>query len=60
MESRFLLDVVVTQGTSIFQLFTSENETLLIWWDTFFILDLSFDIVIIGERLLRRNTVFKF
>merc|ERR1739841_409837 len=44
MKSGFFLDVVVRQGPSIFQLFSSKNQTLLVWWDTFFVLDLSFDI----------------
>lgn len=30
----FLLDVVVTQGAAIFQLLTSEDQTLLIGGDT--------------------------
>ena len=45
MQSRFLLDIVVTQGTSIFQLFSSEDQTLLVWWDALLILDLSFHII---------------
>jgi len=45
MESRFLLDIVVTQGTSIFQLFSSEDQTLLVWWDSFFVLNFSLDIL---------------
>merc|ERR1719334_3140522 len=45
MEGRFLLDVVVAQCTAVFQLFASEDETLLIWWDTFFVLDLRFHII---------------
>merc|ERR1711962_1971525 len=44
MEGGFLLDVVVTQCATIFQLLTSEDQTLLIWWDSFFVLDLSLDI----------------
>uniref|UniRef100_A0AC34QAK5 Gustatory receptor n=1 Tax=Panagrolaimus sp. JU765 TaxID=591449 RepID=A0AC34QAK5_9BILA len=59
VKSRFLLDVVVRKSTSIFELFayklciyravqiskhTGKNQALLIWWDTFFILDLSLDI----------------
>merc|ERR1712039_586932 len=44
MKGRFLLDVVVGQSTAIFELFTGENETLLVWWDTFFVLDLCFDV----------------
>jgi len=45
VQGRFLLDVVITQGTSIFQLLTSKDQTLLIWWNTFLILNLSLDIV---------------
>merc|ERR1719419_374086 len=45
MERRFLLDVVVTQCAAIFKLLTSEDKTLLVWWDSFLILNLSFDIV---------------
>merc|ERR1719270_2024232 len=39
-----LLDVVIAQGTSILELLTSEDQTLLIRRDTFLILDLSFHI----------------
>jgi len=31
MKSGFLLDVVVAQGASIFQLLSSKDETLLVW-----------------------------
>ena len=41
MEGRFLLDVVVRKSSSILQLLSSEDESLLIWWDTLFVLDLS-------------------
>jgi hypothetical protein len=41
----FLLNVVITQGTTVLELFTGENETLLIRRDTFLILDLLLDIV---------------
>jgi len=44
MESGLLLDVVVTEGSTILQLLSGENESLLVWWDPFFILDLSFDV----------------
>ena len=44
MEGRLLLDVVVRKGSAILKLLTSEDESLLIWWDTFLILDLGFDI----------------
>ena len=44
MESGLLLDVVVRESSAVFKLLSSEDETLLIWRDTFFILDLSLDI----------------
>merc|ERR1712088_48723 len=44
MQSGFLLDVVVREGTAILKLFTSKNQPLLIWWNAFLVLDLSLDI----------------
>merc|ERR1711937_164196 len=41
MKGRFLLDVVILKGTTIFELFTREDQTLLIRWNALFILDLS-------------------
>jgi hypothetical protein len=38
------LNVVVGESSTVFELFTSKDETLLIWWDTFFVLDLGFDV----------------
>jgi len=45
VKSGLLLDVVVGEGSSIFKLFTGKDESLLIWWDSFFVLDLGFDIL---------------
>ena len=45
MKGWFLLDVVVAQGSAIFQLFSSEDESLLVWWDTFFVLNLGLDVL---------------
>jgi len=45
VQSRLFLDVVVTQGSSILQLLTSEDKSLLVWWDTLLVLDLRLDIV---------------
>merc|ERR1719427_2466693 len=45
VESRLLLDVVVAQCASVFQLFTGEDETLLVWWDSLFVLDFGLDVV---------------
>ena len=44
MESRFLLDVVVLEGSTVFELLSSEDESLLIWGNTFLVLDLSLDV----------------
>merc|ERR1719152_246853 len=44
VEGRFLLDVVVGESSSILKLLSSEDKSLLIWWDTFLILDLGFDV----------------
>jgi len=44
MESGLLLDVVVRKGSSILELLSGEDESLLIWWDTFLVLDLGLDV----------------
>jgi len=43
MQSGLFLDVVVGQRTSIFELLTSEDEALLIRWNTLLVLDLAFN-----------------
>merc|ERR1711962_601046 len=45
MESGLLLDVVVRQSPAVFKLFTSKDQPLLVWWDSFLILDLGFNIL---------------
>jgi len=45
MESGLLLDVVVRKSSSIFELLTGEDKSLLIGWDSLLILDLSLDIL---------------
>ena len=45
MEGGLLLDVVVGEGSSVFELFSSEDQSLLIGRDTFLILDLSLDVL---------------
>ena len=45
VKSGLLLDVVVWKSSSIFKLLSSEDKSLLIWWNTFLILDFSFDIL---------------
>lgn len=45
MQSGFLLDVIVGEGTSILELLSGENQTLLIGRNAFLILDLRLDII---------------
>ncbi len=45
MESRFFLNVVVREGSSVFELFSSEDQSLLIWRDAFLILNLLLDVI---------------
>ena len=45
MESGLLLDVVVGEGSAVLELLSSEDESLLIWWNTLLVLDLSLDIL---------------
>ena len=44
MKGRFLLDVVVGQCSAIFQLFTSKDQSLLVRGNSFFVLNLGFNI----------------
>merc|ERR1719195_226527 len=41
MKGRLLLDVVVRQGAAVLKLFSGENQSLLIGWDSFLVLDLG-------------------
>lgn len=45
MQGALLLDVIIREGATILELFTSENETLLIGRDTFLVLNLALDVV---------------
>merc|ERR1712180_424133 len=45
MESGLLLDVVVRQSPAVLQLFTSKNQSLLVWGDAFFVLNLGFHVL---------------
>ena len=45
MEGRFLLDVVVGEGSSILELLSSEDKSLLIGWNSFLVLDLGLDVL---------------
>ena len=45
VKGRLLLNVVVAEGAAVFELLTGENKTLLIWGNTFLVLDLGFDVL---------------
>ena len=45
MESGLLLDVVIGEGASIFELLSGENQALLIGGNSFLVLDLRLDVV---------------
>lgn len=45
MKGGFFLDVVVTQGAAIFELFTGKDETLLVGRDALLVLNLGLDVV---------------
>ena len=45
MEGRLLLDVVVRKGSAVLELLTSEDESLLIWWDALLVLDLGLHVL---------------
>ena len=45
VEGRLLLDVVIGKCSSILELLTGENESLLIRWDTLLILNLGFNVL---------------
>ena len=44
MEGALLLNVIVLESAAIFELLACEDESLLVWWDSFFVLDLGLDI----------------
>ena len=43
VEGGLLLDVVVGEGSSVLQLLSGEDESLLIGWDSLLVLDLGLD-----------------
>ena len=62
MEGRLLLNVVVGESSTIFELLSSEDESLLIRRNTFLVLDLGLDVVdcvrgldLEGDRLSREG-----
>ena len=37
------MDVVIGEGSAVFKLLSGEDESLLVWGDTFLVLDLALD-----------------
>merc|ERR1712243_417335 len=51
MEGRLLLDVVVGEGSSVLELLSSKDQSLLIWGNTLLVLDLGLDVLDAVRRL---------
>jgi len=45
MQRRLFLNVIVAQRATIFQLLSGEDQTLLVWRDTFLVLNFRFDVL---------------
>lgn len=45
MKRRLLLNVVISKGSSVLELLSSEDESLLVRRDSLFVLDFSFHVV---------------
>ena len=58
MKGRLLLDVVVRESTTILELLASENKTLLVGWNAFFILNFCLHVVDVSEDSTSRVIVF--
>merc|ERR1712027_18208 len=62
MKGGLLLDVIIGKGPTVFQLLTSEDQSLLFRWDSFLVLDLCLDVLdgvvwpdVQGDRLSREG-----
>merc|ERR1712168_86768 len=61
MKGRFFLNVVIRKSSAVFQLLSSEDQSLLLGWDSFFVLNLRLNVLnrvvrldIQGDRLPRK------
>lgn len=45
VESGFFLDVIVGECSAVLELLAGENQSLLVWWDSLFILNLGFHVI---------------
>ena len=44
VKSGLFLDIIVLKSAAVFELFASEDEALLIWWDALLVLDLGLNV----------------
>ena len=45
MEGGLFLNVVIGEGAAVFELLAGKDESLLIWGDTFLVLNFGFDVL---------------
>merc|ERR1719270_2575736 len=45
VESRFFLNVIIRQGSTIFKLLAGKDQSLLVWGDSLLVLDFGFHIL---------------
>jgi len=45
MEGRFLLDVIILESSAVLELLTGEDKSLLIWGNSFLVLDLGLHVL---------------
>jgi len=62
MKSWLFLDIVITESATIFKLLPSKDQSLLVRWDTFLVLDLGFYIIncITGLNLKKKRLFLIF
>ena len=44
VKGALFLNVIITKRSAIFKLFASKDKSLLVWWNTFLVMYLGFDI----------------
>ena len=53
MQCRLLLDIVVGESAAVFELLAREDQALLVWGNSFLVLNLGLDIVYLSSQLLK-------
>ena len=61
MESGFLLDVVIGEGSTVLQLLTGEDKSLLVRGNSLLVLDLGLDVVDgVGRLHLKGDSLARY